>query len=69
MKNVNYDLLKMLHNTCDDCWRLKKYYIKDAQKAKCKSAPILKKILKDREKQLDLLREAIITRAKAGKFD
>ena len=69
MKNINYDLLKMLHNTLDDIWRLEKYYIRDAQKAKCHSVVALKEMLKNEKRSAELLQKEIKLRVKAGKFD
>ncbi len=69
MKNVNYDLLKMLHNTLDDIWRLEKYYIRDAQKAKCHSVAALKEMLRNEKRSAELLQKEIKLRVKAGKFD
>lgn len=69
MKNVNYDLLKMLHNTLDDIWRLENYYIRDAKEAKCHSVAALEEILANERRHADLLRQEIDLRMKAGMFD
>ena len=59
MKNENYNLLKMLHNTLDDLWRIEKYYSKDAQKSKCKNCQALYRTMqKDIQKHVaELTRE------------
>jgi hypothetical protein len=37
MKNLNYNLIKLLHNSLDDSWRVEKHCLKDARSAGCKS--------------------------------
>lgn len=69
MKNINYDLIKLLLSISDDCWRLQKFYIKDAQKAKSQSIKTLRKILKDKKQQMQMLIEEIENQVKSGKFD
>jgi len=69
MQNVNYNLLKMLHNTLDDIWRLEKYYVRDAKKAKCHSQAALKEMLKNEKKHAEALKKEIAARVKAGKFN
>jgi len=68
MQNVNYNLIKMLHNTLDDIWRLEKYYIRDAQKAKCHSVAALKEMLKCEKRSAELLQKELKLRVKAKKF-
>lgn len=31
MKNLHYDLLKLLHSKLDDVWRIEKHYLRDAK--------------------------------------
>jgi DNA gyrase/topoisomerase IV subunit A len=69
MKNINYDHLKLLHMKLDNVWRLEKFYVKDAQDAKCHSVACLKKILADEKKHVKMLQEEIKMRIKAGKWD
>ncbi|MBI2075228.1 MAG: hypothetical protein HYT82_01000 [Candidatus Harrisonbacteria bacterium] len=69
MKNINYDLVKLLHTTLDTVWRLENHYIKDAEAAKCHSVPALKQMLKDAKKHAEMLREEIAMRAKYNVFD
>lgn len=69
MKNINYDLIKLLHMKLDSVWRLEKFYIKDADEAKCHSAPALEKILKDDKEHVKMLQEEIRGRVNAGVFD
>lgn len=69
MKNINYDLLKLLHVKLDNVWRLEKYYIQDAEEAKCHSVPALKKILTEEKNHADMLAQEIKMRMDAGTFD
>lgn len=69
MKNINYDLLKLLHSKLDNVWRLENYYVRDAKKAKCHSVSALERILKDEKKHADMLREEINMRMSSGTFD
>ena len=69
MKNINYDLIKLLHMKLDSVWRLEKYYIRDANDAKCHSIPALEKMLEDDEKHVKMLQEEIKGRIEAGVFD
>ena len=41
MRNVNYNLLKLLHGALDDQWRIERHYLKDAKKNKCKNCVAL----------------------------
>ncbi|OGC47427.1 hypothetical protein A2713_02335 [candidate division WWE3 bacterium RIFCSPHIGHO2_01_FULL_35_17] len=69
MKNINYDLIKMLHCKLDSAWRLEKYYIDDAKEAKCHSISALEKILEEDKKHIETLKEEIKMRMEAGVFD
>ena len=69
MKNVNYDLLKMLHSKLDNVWRLEKFYVRDAKKEKCQSATILDQILKDEKKHVKLLQNIIQSKIKKNIFN
>ena len=69
MKNINYDLLKLLHSKLDNVWRLEKYYVDDAKEAKCHSTSALEKILEDEKKHVEMLREEIKMRMDAEIFD
>lgn len=69
MKNINYDLIKLLHSTLDTTWRLEKYYVADAKKVKCHSVPALEKMLANERRQAETLVKEIGLRAKAGVFD
>jgi hypothetical protein len=69
MKNINYDLVKLLHTTLDAVWRLENHYIKDAQEANCHSVSALEKILEDEKKHAEMLRAEIKMRIDAGAFD
>ncbi len=69
MKNINYDLLKMLHAKLDSIWRLEKFYVKDADIAKCHSKGALEKILSDEREHAKMLHEEIRARMNANIFD
>ena len=69
MKNINYDLLKLLHMSLDKIWRLEKHYINDSDEARCHSAPAMRKMLEEEKKQAETLRAEIKARMDAGKFD
>ncbi len=69
MKNINYDLLKLLHSTLDNIWRLENHYVKDAEDAKCHSTSAMKTILENEKKHAQMLREEIKMRMDAGIFD
>lgn len=70
MTNANYNLLKLLHNTLDDLWRLEKYYIKDAKEEGCsKCEEMLKAIKTDVEKHVGMLKEELANHIKEEKFN
>lgn len=69
MNNVNYDLLKLLHSKLDNVWRLEKFYVGDAKKAKCQSVPVLDDILKDEKKHVKMLHEALENKVKKNSFN
>lgn len=69
MKNINYDLVKLLHTSLDKIWRLEKHYIKDAEEAKCHSAGALKKMLEEEKRHAEMLAKEIESRAEKGIFD
>ena len=69
MKNINYNLTKMLLAKLDNVWRLEKFYVKDAKKAKCKSAKALEQMLKDEKKHIEMLKNEISRKVKQNKFD
>jgi len=69
MKNINYDLLKLLHTKLDTVWRLEKHYIEDADKAQCHSIGAMKQILEEDKKQIAMLNEEIKMRMDAGEWN
>lgn len=69
MKNVNYNLLKLLHLKLDNVWRLEKFYIDDAKQANCHSIPLLEKILESEKSHVESLKEEIKMRMDAKIFD
>ena len=69
MKNINYDLLKLLHSKLDTVWRLEKFYVRDADEAKCHSKGALEQILKEEREHIAMLRQEIKGRIDAGILD
>ena len=69
MKDINYDLIKLLLTKMDTVWRLKKFYCDDAKKEHCKSADVLQNILADEQRHLDQLRSIIKERCTKNIFD
>ena len=69
MKNINYDLLKLLHTKLDTVWRLEKHYIEDADKAQCHSIGAMRQMLEEDKKQIAMLNEEIKMRMDAGEWN
>lgn len=70
MKNINYDLLKMLHSKLDNVWRIEKHYLKDAEETKCQHCiETWKKILEDEKKHVEMLKNKIEKKIVENKFD
>lgn len=69
MKNINYDLIKLLHAVSDIIWRLEKHYVSDAEEAKCHSASALEQILENEKKHAEMLANEIQMRCEAKIFD
>ncbi len=69
MKNINYDLVKLLEMVSHVRWNLKKHYISDAKEAKCHSQPLLEKMDKDLEKYEESLMKELQMRVDAKIFD
>jgi rubrerythrin len=69
MRNVNYNLVKMLLAKMDNAWRLENYYIKDAETDECPSLSVFREMLEDEKRHIELLREQISKRCDTKKFD
>jgi hypothetical protein len=69
MQDINYDLMRLLCAKLKMVKRLERYYIKDAEEAKCHSLTALKKILEDEKKHIEQLRDEIKMRVEAGVFN
>ncbi|MBD3359945.1 MAG: hypothetical protein GF365_04540 [Candidatus Buchananbacteria bacterium] len=70
MKNANYNLIKMLHNSLDDLWRLENFYIKDAKKIKCKGCQgVYEQMRVDLKKHINLLQDELAEHIKKDKFE
>lgn len=69
MKDVNYDLVKLLHTKLDTIARLERHYIDDAVKARCHSVDALRQILEEERAHAEVLAQEISMRTEAGKFN
>jgi hypothetical protein len=69
MRNVNYNLTKLLLSKMDNAWRLENHYIKDAGAEGCHSLAALEEILADEKKHIELLRKEVAMRCGAEVFD
>jgi hypothetical protein len=69
MKNINYDLVKLLHHSLDEAWKLEKFYLKDAKKSTCNCSKVLKRLLDDNQKHIAMLREEIEHHSRLKKFE
>ncbi len=67
MKNVNYNLLKLLHSALDNEWRIDKHYINDA-KGVCKNCEkLLGEMKSDLVKQIANLKSELGMHTQGGK--
>lgn len=69
MKDINYDLVKLLQQKLSTAWQLEHFCIKDAETAQCHSTPALRQILEDERRHAKMIAEEIKMRVEAGKFD
>jgi len=70
MKNANYNLVKLLLLKLDDTWRVEKYYASDAAQLDCRECQeMLKKILADDQKHVEMLRAELAKHIKDKKFE
>jgi hypothetical protein len=69
MKDINYDLVKLLHKKLDTIAQLERHYIKDAEEARCHSVDALRQILSDERQHAEVLAQEISLRSEAGKFN
>jgi hypothetical protein len=69
VKDINYDLVKLLHKKLDTIARLERHYIKDAEAVKCHSVDALRQILEEEREHAVILGQEIGIRVEAGKFD
>lgn len=68
--NCNYDKVKLLHEVSHMIWRIRRHYIKDAEKSKhplCKK--MYKEIADELEKHKEKLAAAVGGLAKEGKLN
>lgn len=69
MKNINYDLIKLLQTKLDTIWRLENFYINDAKEAKCHSIEGLEKLLEKEKEDATMLLNEIKMRLDGGVCD
>jgi hypothetical protein len=69
MKDINYDLVKLLHKKLDTICQLERHYIDDAVKARCHSEAALRQILEEERAHVEVLAQEISMRSEAGKFN
>ncbi len=65
MKNTNYNVLKLLHSTLDNLWRIEKHYLADATGAPCQCPELLKEMQSDLKKQSQMLTDELAAHQKA----
>jgi len=53
MKNLHYDLIKLLHGKLDDAWRIEKHYLADADCDECRE--MFEKLLAADREQIEML--------------
>lgn len=68
MKNTNYNVLKLLHGTLDDLWRIEKHYLKDAKGGKCGCVKLMKRMRQELAGQAEDLRSELSAHMKANKL-
>ena len=59
MKNINYDLNKILHLKMKMAWFLEKHAIPDGEKCGCHSVKVLQKMLKQEESDIAAVKKDI----------
>jgi len=65
MKNLHYDLVKLLHSKLDNVWRLEKHYLKDAKECvRCRA--LFGKLLKAEKDGLEMLKKELTEHGKTG---
>jgi len=68
MKNVNYNVIKLLHSALDSAWRIEKHYIKDAKGSKCGCGKLLKGMRADLERHVESLKKELGAHHKMNKL-
>jgi len=68
MKNINYNVLKLLQKTVDNLWRIEKHYLRDAKGSKCNCPKLLKQMQRDLRRQSEDLRAEVAVHAKSDKL-
>lgn len=68
MKNVNYNVLKLLHNQLDDLWRIERHYQKDAKGCRCGCAQLLKSMRSQLKKNVESLKKELAAHHKMNKL-
>lgn len=68
MKNINYNVLKLLHNQLDDLWRIERHYLKDVKGCKCGCSRILRGMQAQLKKNVEALKKELGTHHKMNKL-
>lgn len=68
MKNINYNVLKLLHNQLDDLWRIERHYLKDANGCKCGCFKLLKGMQSQLKKNIEALKKELGMHHKMNKL-
>lgn len=68
MRNVNYNLVKLLLAKMDHVWRLENYYLNDAKQEDRVSIQTLEQILEDEKRHVEMLRREVARRCGGDGF-
>jgi len=68
MKNINYNVLKLLHNQLDDLWRIERHYLKDAKGTRCSCSKLLQSMQKDMKRNIEALKKELVKHHKMNKL-
>ncbi len=68
MKNVNYNVLKLLHNQLDDLWRIERHYLKDAKGCRCSCAKLLKGMQRQLKGNVEALKKELAAHQRVNKL-
>ena len=69
MKNTNYNVLKLLHETLDNLWRIEKHYLNDAKSCSCECGKLMKTMQKDLAKHADMLKKELASHQESDQLE